>query len=109
MLSKLRIRSAPAWEITSRRLLFLLHKYRARDFAIILHLFHHVKEVEFGDEVDVISPEALHQKNWQSVSDVIPEHFFERVVSMLPMHIPRMTNQDLVRTLEVLVARELGG
>lgn len=28
---------------------------------------------------------------------------------MLPMHIPYMNNQDLVRTLEVLVQRELGG
>ena len=28
---------------------------------------------------------------------------------MLPMHVPRMNNRDLVRTLEVLVARNLGG
>lgn len=28
---------------------------------------------------------------------------------MLPMHVPRMSDRELVRTLEVLVARNLGG
>ena len=109
MLHGLRIRKVAAWEITSKRILFLLHKYQARDFALILSLFHQVKEVEFGQVEDVISPEALLTNNWESVSKVIPENFFERVVSLLPMHVPKMTNQDLVRTLEVLVARNLGG
>ena len=87
MLSMLRIRDPKAWDITSRRILFLLHKYTARDFAFILHLFDQVKDLEYGEEEDVISPEALYQKNWKSVSDVIPENFFERVVGLLPMFI----------------------
>ncbi len=28
---------------------------------------------------------------------------------MLPMHVPKMSNTDLVRVLEVLVQRNLGG
>ena len=39
MLIMLRIRNVKAWEKTSRRLLFLLHKYQARDFALMLTLF----------------------------------------------------------------------
>ena len=59
--------------MTSRRLLFLLHKYRARDFALMLRLFNEVKMLEFGTkEVDVISPEAAFQdaykKNFKAIS-----------------------------------------
>ena len=34
--------------------------------------------------------------------------FFERIVSFLPMHVPVLNNEQLVRTLEVLVRKELG-
>ena len=61
MLSLLRIHHPKAWEMTSRRVLFLLHKYKARDFALMLRLFNEVKSLEFGREVDVISPEAAFQ------------------------------------------------
>ena len=74
-----------------------------------MSLFNNLDEIEFGDTDDVISAEALFQRDWKSVSDVIPRHFFERVVGLLPMHVPRMTNQDLISTLEVLVQREMGG
>jgi len=69
---------------------------------MILHLFNLVQKFENVDEDDVISAQAL-QANWSKVSAAIPPKFFERVVSMLPMHVPYMTNKDLVRTLEVLV------
>ena len=37
-----------------------------------------------------------------------PEEFFERIVSILPMHVGFLSNSELVRTLEVLVQKELG-
>ena len=37
-----------------------------------------------------------------------PVEFFERIVAILPMHIGFLSNKELVRTLEVLVKRELG-
>ena len=93
--------------MTSRRVLFLLHKYKARDFALMLRLFNEVKMLEFGREVDVISPEAAFQdaykKNFKKISEGIPDNFFARVTGMLPMHVPSMTNKDLLTTLEVLV------
>jgi len=61
-----------------------------------------VQRLENVEEDDVISAQAL-KANWGAVSAGIPHKFFERVVSMLPMHVPYMTNKDLVRTLEVLV------
>ena len=113
MLNLLRIQHPKAWEMTSRRVLFLLHKYKARDFALMLRLFNEVKMLEFGREVDVISPEAAFQdaykKNFKKISEGIPDNFFARVTGMLPMHVPSMTNKDLLTTLEVLVQRNLGG
>ena len=64
--------------------------------------------MENVDEDDVISAQAMGQNNWGAVSKAIPINFFERVVSMLPMHVPYMTNKDLVTTLEVMVKRNLG-
>ena len=113
MLNLLRIHHPKAWEITSRRILFLLHKYKARDFALMLRLFNEVTMLEFGKEVDVISPEAAFQdaykKNFKKISEGIPKNFFARITGMLPMHIALMTDKDLVTTLEVLVQRNLGG
>lgn len=37
-----------------------------------------------------------------------PEEFFERITAILPMHINFMTNQQLLRTFEVLVTKGLG-
>lgn len=37
-----------------------------------------------------------------------PEEFFERITSILPMHINFLNNEQLVRTLEVLVKKSLG-
>jgi len=41
--------------------------------------------------------------------DKASNEFFERVVGLLPMHIPFMRTQELMRVLEVLVKRNLGG
>lgn len=109
MLQMLRIRRADVWEVTARRLLFLLHKYKARDFALLLKIFNQVKDFELFDEEDVISAAILKKEEIRQISAAIPSNFFERVVAMLPMHVPYMTNRDLITTLEVLVKRNLGG
>ena len=36
------------------------------------------------------------------------DEFFERIVSLLPMHINHMNEEQIVRTLEVLTKRNLG-
>ena len=36
------------------------------------------------------------------------DEFFERIVSILPIHIQHLGKEDLVRVLEVLVKRDLG-
>ena len=107
MLQMLRITNKRAWEATSKRLLYLLHKYRARDYALMLHIFDAMHEIESGVD-DVISAEAVKRKK-HNLQAVLPRNFFERLVAMLPMMVPQMTNRDLIRTLEILVARGLGG
>lgn len=109
MLHMLRIRNAEAWELTGKRLLFLLHKYSARDFAFMLHTFNQIKDYEQMLGEDVIVAEDVVRQDWSRVADSLPNNFFERLVAMLPMHVPKMTNRDLVRTLQVLVRRNLGG
>ena len=67
MLHLLRIRSGQAWEITSKRLLFLLHKYRARDFALMLSIFHTIKDIDSDDTADVISNQNVASTTWKNV------------------------------------------
>ena len=42
MLTMLRVHNEEAWKMTGKRILFLLHKYQARDFAFILNIFNQV-------------------------------------------------------------------
>lgn len=67
MLHLLRIRSGQSWEITSKRLLFLLHKYRARDFALMFSIFHNVKDIDNDDHADVISNQNVAETTWKLV------------------------------------------
>jgi len=80
--------------MTSKHILRLLHKYKGRDMALFLHLFH--KEI-----LDEQGEPFLY------IEKAKPE-FFERIVGLLPMHVPFLNNEQLVQTLEVLVSRELG-
>ena len=50
MLQNLRIRNAAAWKITAERILFLLHKYGASEFAVILSIFNKVTDLDLGDD-----------------------------------------------------------
>ena len=73
----------------------LLHRFKARDFAHFLDVY----------DRDVLDDEGepmllgMHKTN-----DV----FFERVVGLLPMFVPKMTNDQVIRSLEVLVHRNIG-
>ena len=76
----------------------------------MLHMFNEISASELLHGDDVISTsQVLQQQDGRRIAEAIPKNFFERLVSMLPMHVPKMTNRDTVRTLEVLVKRQLGG
>jgi len=94
ILDGLQILDQSAWNLCQTNILRLLHRYKGRDLALFLDLFE--KEV-LDDNGDVY---LYLQK--------APAEFFERIVAILPMHIGFLSNKELVRTLEVLVKRELG-
>ena len=80
ILQRLRITDADLWQKTSVHILRLLHKFKARDFAQFLSLYH----------ADVLDDEgepmllSMHKTN---------DIFFERVVGLLPMYVKKMNNQ----------------
>lgn len=71
----------------------MLHRYRPKDFAQFLDLF----DREIID--DQGEPLAI-----KKCDDV----FFEKLAGLLPMFVKEMTKREIVRTLEVCVARNLG-
>lgn len=58
----------------------------------MLRLVHNLQTFATVSSDDVISQQALSKGNWREVAKRIPDHFFERIVSMLPMHVPYMTH-----------------
>lgn len=94
LLDSLRIIDQEVWQLTAHHVLRLLHKYKGRDMALFLHMF----------DKDVLDEDG---EPFTYLLKAKPE-FFERIVSFLPMHVPALNNEQLVRTLEVLVRRELG-
>lgn len=80
--------------MTCSHILRLLHKYKGRDMALFMDLF----------DKDVLDDEG---EPYLYMEKALPE-FFERITGLLPMHIAWMDNEQLLRTLEVLVKKELG-
>lgn len=72
----------------------MLHKYNGRQLTMAMHLFN--KEV-----ID-------HEGNPFMFLTKAPEEFYERITALLPMHISFLSNEELLRTLEVLVEKNLG-
>jgi len=94
LLDRLVILDRNLWTLTSTHVLRLLHKYKGRDMAVVLDLFD-------KDFLDDDGEPFIYIKKAQ-------DEFFERIVSLLPMHINHMNEEQIVRTLEVLTKRNLG-
>lgn len=80
--------------MTSDGILRLLHKYKGRDMATFLYLF----------DKEVLDDEG---EPYLYLAKAKPE-FFERITGLLPMHVGFLNDEELLRTLEVLVKKELG-
>jgi hypothetical protein len=97
MLDKFQIKDQVLWNKTGGRILFQLHKYKSHQLAQILDVFAR-NNVATGNLLDDIWGE---QKRASAM-------FFERIVSILPLHIPNFKPEEIVRTLEILVEKNLG-
>mmetsp|Transcript_16813 Transcript_16813/g.25903 ORF Transcript_16813/g.25903 Transcript_16813/m.25903 type:complete len:352 (+) Transcript_16813:62-1117(+) len=93
ILERLRVTDSSFWKFNSLQVIRLLHTFKARDFAQFLDLFDRdVMEIE-GEPVGVVKAEDI---------------FFERIVGLLPMFVKEMTHQQVIRSLEVCVRRNIG-
>ena len=71
----------------------MLHKYKGSDLAIFLDIFDKDLEDDEGETFGIVKADDV---------------FFERIVGILPIQIKTLDREQLVRTLEVLVKRNLG-
>lgn len=94
ILDRLVVLEQRLWLSCSTNLLRMLHKYEGNTLAQMLDLF----------DRDFLNDEG---EPYVYMEKAKPE-FFERIVAILPLHIARMNNEQLVRTLEVLTKRNLG-
>ena len=67
------------WTSTSKNILRLLHKFKGRDMAVFLDLF----------DKDVLDDDGEPYIFIRKAQD----EFFERIVSLLPMHISHMNEE----------------
>ena len=65
------------WADNSQHVLRMLHKYKARDFAQFLDIFHSEVLDEQGEPIMLYKTDDL---------------FFEKLAGLLPMYIKDMTN-----------------
>jgi hypothetical protein len=93
LLQGLKIIDPEVWQLASKHSLRILHKYKGRDMAMLLDLY----------DRDILDGEGEPHLLRKTEAD-----FFERVVGILPMHIKHLSKEQLIRTLEVVVKREVG-
>ena len=79
VLDRLVVLDQALWQLSSTHLLRLLHKYKGRDMALMLDLF----------DKDFLNSEG---EPYVYLEKAKPE-FFERIVSILPVHIAQMHNE----------------
>jgi len=92
-LEQLRVRDSEFWAENSQHVLRMLHKYKAKDFAQFIDLFQREIVDETGEPVLIYKTDDI---------------FFEKLAGLLPMYIKDMSNAQVIRTLEVCVARNVG-
>ncbi len=92
-LQSLRITDPEIWQLASRHSLRILHKYKGRDMAMLLDLY----------DRDILDSEGEPHLLRKTEKD-----FFERIVGILPMQIKHLSKEQLIRTLEVVVKRDVG-
>lgn len=81
------------WQLNSMHTLRMLHKYGARDLSQFLDVFDRDVVDDEGEPLGVVKTDDV---------------FFERIIGILPMYVKQMNNNQIVRTLEVCVSRNIG-
>lgn len=89
---RLRYEDDELWVSLSKNLLRLLHKFQSSDFPFILDLFCNRKDVNG----DFIRPDRAEHE------------FFARLITILPMHVKKFTNEQLIRCYEICIEKNLG-
>jgi hypothetical protein len=85
----MRIADQEFWMTNSIYVLRLLHLYETRDLVHLLDIF----------DRPVLDPNDNEPKLYKKCERV----FFERIVGILPMYVKKMSNEQVVRSLEVCV------
>ena len=93
LLQSLKIINQEAWNLCAKHALKMLHKYKGADLATFLDIFDQDLQDEEGETYGIVKADNV---------------FFERIVGILPIEIKNLNRDQLVRTLEVLVKRNLG-
>lgn len=95
ILDTLNIDNSKLWQLFANRALFLLHKYTARDLAMLMRLYNK----DFVDENGEVLP---------MVRKLPDAKFFERITAILPMHVPMLKDYEVVDVVEILTKKNLG-
>ena len=93
ILNSLHILDPEFWRKSSDQVVRVLHRYKGRDIAYLLHIF----------DVDILDDEGE-----VILTNKTSDEFFDRMVSLLPMQVKHMNREEILRCIEILVKRNLG-
>lgn len=94
IMQQMRVKDEAMWQTNAEMVIRMLHCYKTRDMAQFLDIF----------DRDILDDEG----EPIGVKKTADDTFFERIVGLLPMHVKEMNHEQVIRTLEVLTARNLG-
>lgn len=94
IMDQMRVTDETMWQTNAQMVLRMLHLYKTRDLSQFLDIF----------DRDVLDDEG----EPIGVKKTADEKLFEQIIGLLPMYVKEMNNEQVIRSLEVMTARNLG-
>jgi hypothetical protein len=103
-LDRLNINSPEIWDLLATHIIRIIHKFDSRSLANILDIFVPALEESLQDDVVYLDKEIAKKQK----SERCDNAFLQRIVTILPIHVKKLTVPQLVRVSEVCSQRKLG-
>ena len=103
-LNRLNINNPEVWNMLGTQIIRIIHKFDPKSLANILDVFVPPLEESLKDDVVYLDKEIAKKQK----SERCDNAFLKRIVTILPIHIKKLTISQLVRVSEVCSQRNLG-
>ena len=103
-LNRLNINNPEIWKALSHQIIRIIHKFDPKSIANILDVFVPPLEESLKDDVVYLDKEIAKKQKEERCNNA----FLQRIVTIMPIHVKKLTISQLVRVCEVWSQRNLG-